>query len=310
MSVSGVSLPAGLTVFERGWLSSNNVLLTGGGAAEPAVLIDSGYCTHGAQTVALLRRELGTRSLQKVINTHLHSDHCGGNAVLQREFGARAAVPPGEADAARQWDMSRLSYEATGQRCERFTVDEVLVPDEVLTICGRAWQILGAPGHDPHSIVLFAPEERLLISADALWENGFGVVFPEIEGAQAFQEVRATLDLIAGLKPRAAIPGHGKPFVDIEAALERAYRRLESFEAAPDKHGWYAGKALAKFHLLEKQRMSLDRLVQWLSATRYFRLIHARYFGTTDYTAWSRRIIEELERSKAIALRGGVVFNV
>jgi hypothetical protein len=33
----------------------------------------------------------------------------------------------------------------------------------------------------------------VLISADALWENGFGVVFPELEGDDAFAIVAATL---------------------------------------------------------------------------------------------------------------------
>lgn len=308
MSRLATALPAGVAVFERGWLSSNNVLLSGA-PHEPATLVDSGYCTHGPQTLALVRHHLGGRSLQAVINTHLHSDHCGGNALLQRELGARVAIPPGEAAAAAQWDMSRLTYEATGQRCERFTVDGVVTPGEVLDIGGRSWQVLAAPGHDPHSIMLFSPAEQLLISADALWQNGFGVVFPEIEGENAFREIRSTLDLISTLDARVVIPGHGAPFHDVEAALERAYRRLESFEAAPDKHGWYAGKALAKFHLLEMQQEPLDQMLRWLAETPYFQLIHGRYFRDVDYVPWSQAIIEELQRSGAAAVSQGVVFN-
>jgi glyoxylase-like metal-dependent hydrolase (beta-lactamase superfamily II) len=44
-------------------------------------------------------------------------------------------------------------------------------------------------GHDPHSVILFEPVSRVLISADALWERGFGVIFPELEGVEAFDEV-------------------------------------------------------------------------------------------------------------------------
>ena len=73
-------LPPGVTVFERGWLSSNNVLLT---APDRTVLIDSGYAIHSDQTSSLLRRALGTRGLDFLFNSHLHSDHCGGNAALQ-----------------------------------------------------------------------------------------------------------------------------------------------------------------------------------------------------------------------------------
>src|SRR5207237_1275904 len=73
---------AGLLVFERGWLSSNNVLFAGDDSTE-SVLIDSGYVTHSEQTVELVRQALRGRRLDRVINTHLHSDHCGGNHALQ-----------------------------------------------------------------------------------------------------------------------------------------------------------------------------------------------------------------------------------
>ena len=49
-------LPAGVHVWERGWLSSNNVLLL---TPSEAALIDSGYATHADQTLALLQREIG-----------------------------------------------------------------------------------------------------------------------------------------------------------------------------------------------------------------------------------------------------------
>ena len=70
-----------MTVFERGWLSSNNILFTGQHSG--AALVDTGYCTHSAQTLALVQSALGRRPLERILNTHLHSDHCGGNAALQ-----------------------------------------------------------------------------------------------------------------------------------------------------------------------------------------------------------------------------------
>ena len=105
-----------LTIFERGWLSSNNILLHGG-EGEDATLIDSGYVSHADQTLALLRHALRPgRTLSRIVNTHLHSDHCGGNAALLRAFGARIVIPPGDADAVAQWDEGRLTYQLTSQR--------------------------------------------------------------------------------------------------------------------------------------------------------------------------------------------------
>ena len=48
----------GVTVLERGWLSANNVLLCD---ADSATLVDSGYVTHQAQTLALVEQALQGR---------------------------------------------------------------------------------------------------------------------------------------------------------------------------------------------------------------------------------------------------------
>ncbi|MDB5889223.1 MAG: beta-lactamase protein, partial [Polaromonas sp.] len=63
-----------------------------------------------------------------------------------------------------------------------------------------------AAGHDPHSVIFFEPVKKILISADALWQNGFGVVFPELEGKDAFGQVGETLDVIEGLGAEIVVP--------------------------------------------------------------------------------------------------------
>jgi glyoxylase-like metal-dependent hydrolase (beta-lactamase superfamily II) len=105
----------GLQFFERGWLSANNILFTD---AESATLIDSGYVTHQEQTVALTAHALHGRKLDRLVNTHLHSDHCGGNAVLQSHYpDLKTFIPPGEAAAVAVWNEPALSYEPTGPQC-------------------------------------------------------------------------------------------------------------------------------------------------------------------------------------------------
>ena len=88
----------GLTVLQRGWLSSNNILIHPGPGEAGAVLVDTGHGHHASQTVSLVRHALGGQRLLRVINTHLHSDHCGGNAAVSAAFGAPVWVAPGMAD--------------------------------------------------------------------------------------------------------------------------------------------------------------------------------------------------------------------
>ena len=300
-------LPAQLQVFERGWLSANNVLFKG---SDQTAVVDTGYLTHAPQTVVLVEGALDGRPLDLLLNTHLHSDHCGGNAALQRRYPDLCClIPPGEAQAVRAWDEDALSYRATGQLCDRFRVDALLEPGQQIRLGDLSWEIHAAKGHDPHSIILFEPDSRTLVSADALWESGFGVVFPELLGEPSFDEVAGTLDLIDELAPLHVIPGHGSVFHDAPAALRKARNRLEGFQRDPAKHARHALKVLLKFKLLELQTIRLADWSAWLAQTPYFATIQARFFDGTALDELVGEILQELVGVGAAAIDGTHISN-
>lgn len=305
--VDSPKLPAGVTVFERGWLSANNILFQG---RDGTALVDTGYCTHAEQTLALVKGALGARPLDLLLNTHLHSDHCGGNAALQSRYPAvETRIPPGQAEHVRNWNPVALTYVPTGQQCPPFKIDGLLEPGQEMRLADRGWRIYGSPGHDPHSVILFEPESRALISADSLWENGFGVIFQELEGEEAFDDAAQTLDLIESLAPLIVIPGHGKVFTHVDQSLAAARRRLDSFVRDPVKHAAHAAKVLLKFKLLESQRMGRAEFNQWASATPYFGLVHQRWFSAVDRSAWIEQLAEDLVRSGAARREGEYLLN-
>ncbi len=302
-----VSLPAGVTVLERGWLSSNNILIQGAGHA---ALVDSGYCTHAPQTLALVQAVLQGRPLDLLLNTHLHSDHCGGNAALQATYPAlQTLIPPGHAEQVRVWDAQALTYAPTGQQCPQFRFDATLQPGTEIRLGGTPWQVHAAPGHDPHSVILFEPASRTLVSADALWERGFGVVFPELDGQDAFDEVAATLDVIERLQPALVIPGHGAPFTDAPTAIGFARQRLNGFVQNPAKHLQYAAKVLLKFKLLEQQQMEQDALLAWAQGTPYFATTFAKHFAGQPFAQAAGQLVQDLVRSGAATVQGTTVYN-
>ena len=298
-------LPDAIQVFERGWLSSNNILLHG---RDDAALIDSGYVTHAPQTLALLRHSLGDRPLDRLFNTHLHSDHCGGNALLQAHYGCHTSIPVSEADKVRAWDVDALSFKATGQQCDRFGFDATVSPGDTLMLADMAWQALGAPGHDPHSLIFYCAREGVLISADALWENGFGVIFPELDGGSGFAEARATLDLIASLDVSVVIPGHGRPFDDVQGALARAYSRLDYLASDPVRNAQNAVKVLLKFLLLERQRIVLADVPALLQGMPLFgeanrRFLHQETLALADWA------VSQLIKVHAARIEGEYLLN-
>ena len=299
------TLPPGVRVFERGWLSANNVLLLD---AHSATLVDSGYVTHQTQTLALVQHALQGRTLDQLANTHLHSDHCGGNQALQAHYPAlKTWIPPGLSQAVQHWREDELSYQPTGQNCPAFAFTGLLQPGSTHRWADMDWQVHAAPGHDPHSVILFAPEHRLLMSADALWQNGFGVVFPELAGVAAFDEVAQTLDLIERLDPATIIPGHGAVFTELAPALALARSKLEGFAQNPERHARYGTKVLLKFKLLEWGQISRAEFSDWAMRVPYMRELHQRFGQGHSLVTWLDMMLAELTRSGAMQeLDGGL----
>jgi len=295
----------GIHVLERGWLSSNCVLISQDD--EPA-LIDTGYATHSAQTVSLVSALLAGKPLARIYNTHLHSDHCGGNKALQAKFpGVATWIPMGEADAVTRWDTALLSFQSTGQECPQFRFEHTLTSGLDVVLNGLTWQVHAAPGHDPNSVIFFQPEHAVLISADALWENGFGVIFPELEGQNAFDDAEFTFQVIEQLRPLHIIPGHGSPFSDLPGSLQRARARLQKFKTSPEAHLRHALKVLLKFKLLDWQQITFNDLHNWCVNTPYIKkeLTKAAQSGV-PHSVWIKALVDDLCRSGAAHYENGV----
>jgi len=303
---SSTSLPqVDYRVLERGWLSSNNILLFDG---NEATLIDSGYVGHAERTVALVKSALAGRRLVRLINTHSHSDHIGGNAALQREFGCRILIPAGIEEHILNWDEQALLLAPAAQRGDRFQHDDVVRPGDVLRMGGQDWVAHAAPGHDMDALVFHCPAAKLLISGDALWEDGFGIIFGELLGQPgALQATRDTLDMIAALEVETVIPGHGKPFSDVRGALDRAYRRLAAFEADPARMARNAIKACFIFNLLDRQGLPRETLAAYLEAVPLFRDVGTQQLGM-DIPALADWLLAELKKAGALEERDGLLL--
>ncbi len=255
-------------VLVRGWLSANNIVFVHQGRGQ---VVDTGYLSHADQTLALVDQALAGAPLAEVLNTHLHSDHCGGNAALAARWaGLHIRVPAASRHKLLPWDDSQLSYQATGQQCARFVPQGFLDDGDTVQLGGRPWQVHAAPGHDPDAVLLFEPETATLISGDALWQHRLAIIFPELSGAPGFDATARVLDHIERLQPRLVLPGHGEPFTDVAAALAASRQRLAAFVAAPLKHRAHAARALVVYHMLEHRSRPQQALVDWIASTPIF----------------------------------------
>jgi glyoxylase-like metal-dependent hydrolase (beta-lactamase superfamily II) len=301
-----VMLPPSLRVIERGWLNCNQVVMLSPG---DNVLVDSGYCTHRERTLELLASPAGLdgEPLERLINTHCHSDHMGGNAAVVSAYGSRITIPAGEAKHVEPWTPQSAWMQEFDQRADPFHFDDTIDAGESFEGGGFEWEAHAAPGHDMDALMFFEPVNRILISGDALWEDAMGFVWPE-EGANPFIEAaRETLATIERIAPSVVIPGHGAPFPDVNGAISRVRARLDAFQRDPRKNARHVIKAMFVFALLDRGRMAVEEVASYLSRVPCYGRLSQRFLGQPpgELAPW---LLEDLHRSGAVALRDAAVM--
>ncbi len=303
--MSSIAVAPGIRVIVRDWLNANQVLISG---RDESVLIDTGYGAHAQRTLAFLRAEkaLGDRRLDRVMNTHCHSDHMGGNAALARAYGCPISLP---ADAARlidAWDTRELLLDYADQQAERFAYADTIAAGDVLRLGDTDWVALAAPGHDMTALVFYAPEYRVLVSGDALWERGFGLIEPVDRLEERLAAARATLERIAGLDVTMVIPGHGVPFRGVGAAIEEAFQRVEAYAADPLKLARHCLKSFFMFALLARGVLARAELPVYFEQVPCYREYNSQFFRLAP-GALADKLVGELLRGGAITERDGTI---
>ena len=300
-------LPPNMSFIERDWLSANHVMFRNG---ESATLVDSGYGKFNDVTLAKVDDVLeswNSPSLDRIINTHIHSDHIGGNADLQRAHpGCSVTVPVDEQPALVNWDAPEQMLSYADQECERFAWDDVIEPGQQMQLCGEAWHSIATPGHDMGSLVFYSPKLRILISADALWENGYGFVPPQAIDAKPLASQRATFNRLAELDVALVIPGHGPMFTDYPGALARANAKLEAFAADDMKIVKSVVKGMFIHSMMWREAMALADVPAYVARIGVHRDYNAQFFRMSD-EAYSDWLVNESVRTGKVRVDGAML---
>jgi len=256
---------------QRPFPDANLLLLNG---RRPA-LVDSGFVGHAEQTAAWAHAHAGAVDL--VVNTHWHSDHVGGNALLQAQGAAIAAGAP-EAEAISRRDPGCFAAEYLDQPVAPYTVDMPLEDGQVLRLGETDWEVVRTPGHSPGHLALWQPDERLLAVGDALSTYDVGWVNLALDGPDAAATALASLKRIADLTPRVVLPSHGPVPTDPTTALAAALRRAQRLVDDPGGAVWYGARRIFAFALMIHGGIPAGELEPYLHARAWLadaaRLLH------------------------------------
>ncbi len=305
-----MTLPPNIAFIERDWLSANHIMFRDG---ESATLVDSGYGKFNDVTFAKVDGVLEQwdhPSLDRIINTHIHSDHIGGNAELQRAHrGCSITVPAEEQPSLVNWDSPEQMLSYADQECERFAWDDVIEPGQQIQLGGEAWNAIATPGHDMGSLVFYSPKLRILISADALWEHSSGFVPPQAIDAKPLAAQRATFNRLSELDVALVIPGHGPMFTDYMGALSRASAKLEAFAADDMKIAKSVVKAMFIYSMMWRGEVALADVPAYVGRIGVHRDYNAQFFRMSD-EAYANWLVNEAVRAGKVRVDGALLRSV
>ncbi|MBY0503803.1 MAG: MBL fold metallo-hydrolase [Bryobacteraceae bacterium] len=147
-------------------------------------------------------------TVERILLTHAHIDHVGAVAALKRHFGVAVAMHPEDRS-----NLEMLPVQAQWTRMpvpESFTVEHDLASNEILDCLGQPMHVLFTPGHSPGSVSFYLPEERKVISGDALFRGSIGRT--DLPGGDHELLIRSIKRKLLTLPAETEVfPGHGEP---------------------------------------------------------------------------------------------------
>lgn len=111
-------------------------------------------------------------TIEKLLVTHGHIDHCGMTGILAKELGVPIEGPQ---EADRFW-ISQLKED--GQRWgingEVFEPDRWLNDGETVTVGDLVLDVIHCPGHTPGHVIFYHAPSRFAIVGDVLFQGSIG----------------------------------------------------------------------------------------------------------------------------------------
>ena len=146
-------------------------------------------------------------TIEKILLTHGHIDHCGQAGMLAEELGVPIEGP--HEDDLFWIDRLQEDGQKYGINGRPFRSDRYLVDGDQVTVGELTLDVRHCPGHTPGHVVFHHPESKLALVGDVLFKGSVGRWdFPLGDQQQLLDSITQRLWPMGD--ETAFVPGHGQ----------------------------------------------------------------------------------------------------
>ncbi|WP_457569288.1 MBL fold metallo-hydrolase [Desulfurobacterium sp.] len=247
------------------------------------ILVDTGIDSGSGKRILRLLEKHGLKPVA-VVNTHFHTDHCGGNRILKEKAGVKVYASGVAATVIKYPFINPFSLFSgvypVKDLMNKFVMAEssdvdVEIEEGEIKIGDAVIEIVPLPGHAPGQIGVVA--DGILFCGDAV----FAPEVIEKVGIPFNVDIKTekeTLNFLKNTDFSLYVPSHGEPVEDIGFYVLENLKQIERIEAMI-------------LGFLESEELSSEEIVDFVlkeiglkvKAVHHYFLIHAGILAYLSY---------------------------
>jgi hydroxyacylglutathione hydrolase len=199
---------------EKGMMDCNTYVIKD----KLSLLIDPGNSQFLPALLQDLQKDgIDPRTIDIIMNTHLHGDHSWANEDFKQASGAEILLHKVQ---------KQLGEAATTEASRFFGVPAVelnedrVLDEDRLNLGETEIELIPSPGHSPESVCYYLRDEKILICGDVIFNQNTGRV--DLPGGSADQ-LKQSIERLSRLDVEYLLPGH----MDIVTGADNVRRNFE-----------------------------------------------------------------------------------
>jgi glyoxylase-like metal-dependent hydrolase (beta-lactamase superfamily II) len=190
------------------------------------ILIDTGTGKFFHEIKKEIESKYEIKKIKRIINTHCHFDHTGGNKKFRDWLKAEIFIHSRDKHSIETG--THTMSELFDEMAKTVTADHVLKTGSIIKTTNFKFEVIPTPGHTPGSVCLYENDKKILVSGDTIFNDAVGRT--DLPGGSKY-ELLESLKKLFPYHINYLLPGHGPPKKDgVSFMIKQLFYALERTE--------------------------------------------------------------------------------